>query len=261
MSTPPLHIPARAERVDVEPYSVLARYYDQVMDHIDYKGWAAFIARAVKRHGRTFRRGIDFACGTGQLARQLTGFGYDMIGVDGSALMIDAAKSLKPRRGRSLSFQVCDLREMPMVPTQQLAICLYDSLNYLMNEEDVASFFRSALATIEPDGLLVVDLSTDTNSRFHFSDYVMEESLQGATYRRVSRYDLQKRIQHNVFNIYPDDEDVVYVEHHMQRIWPVQSVLDIMRGEAFRVDAIYHEMTFRRGDEESDRVHIVAEPA
>lgn len=255
-----VQIPARAERVDVDPYSCLARYYDEVMDHVDYKGWANFVARVVKRHGRKFNHGIDFACGTGLLARHMTGHGYDMIGVDGSVQMIEKARKLKGKRGHSLEFQVCDLREQPMVPRQQLVLCLYDSLNYIMEEEGVADFFRVAHSLLEEDGLLLIDLSTDANSRFHFSDYVIEEQVKGASYRRVSRYDTNRRIQHNVFNIYPDDEDVVYVEHHKQKIWEVATVIDIMMGEGFRVDAVYHEMTFRRGNEESDRVHIVAEP-
>lgn len=255
-----LSLTARSERIDVDPYSRLALYYDDVMDHVDYKGWANFVARVVKRHGRNFSRGIDFACGTGKLARQLNGHGYNMIGVDGCAEMIEKAKRLRPKRGRKLEFHVCDLREMPMVPKQQLVLCLYDSLNYLMEEDGVASFFRSARALIEDDGLLIIDLSTDANSRFHFNDYVIEEDLRGASYRRVSRYDTARRIQHNIFNIFPDDEDVVYVEHHKQRIWPIAVVIDIMMGEGFHVDAVYHETTFRRGDEDSDRVHIVAEP-
>jgi len=258
--TPPLHITARGERVDVEPYSVLARYYDNVMDHVDYAGWANFVAKVVKRHKRSFDKGIDFACGTGLLARQLTGHGYDMVGVDGCAEMIEKAKRLRPKKHRKLEFQVCDLRELPMVAQQHLGLCLYDSLNYLMDEEDVASFFRVAHATLVQGGLLIVDLSTEANSKYHFSDYVMEERLEGASYRRVSRYDSVGRIQHNIFNIFPDDEDVVYVEHHKQRIWPVATVIDIMMGEGFHVEAVYHEMTFHRGDEESDRVHIVAEP-
>ena len=260
MSRGKMTIPSRSAREDVEPYEKLALLYDDVMDHVDYKGWANFVARVVKRHGRSFNRAIDMACGTGKLARQLNGHGYDMIGVDGCAAMIEKAKKLKPRRGRSLEFHVGDLRELPMVPQQQLVISLYDSVNYLMEEEDVASFFRVAHALLEEDGLLVMDLSTDANSRFHFSDYVMEERLRGGSYRRVSRYDIHKRIQHNIFNIYFDNEDVVYVEHHKQRIWPIAVIIDIMMGEGFHVDAVYHETTFRRGNEDSDRVHIVAEP-
>ncbi len=173
--------------------------------------------------------------------------------------MVEAARNIRHPRNRIMEWDVADFLTTPDVAPCDLGICVYDSLNYLLEPEQVAKFFQSAHKVIRHHGLLVFDLSTDLNSRMHFDGSVLEEQVTGAFYRRVTRYDEEERIQHNVFSICPDGEDVVYMEHHRQRIYPIQSAVDLANANGFNVLAIYHELTFRQGDETSDRVHIVAE--
>ncbi len=240
---------------------MLAQFYDEVMDHVNYRAWASYIDKmAVKKHGLRRGRAIDFACGTGTLLTYLARLGWDTVGVDASSPMVEEAKAIKPPRGRVMQWGVYSFLETPDVEPCDLGICVYDSLNYLLDEEEVATFFRNARQVIRPGGLLVVDLSTEINSRIHFNGSAMEEHLKGGSYRRITRYDEEERIQHNVFNIYPDGEDTVYVEHHQQRIYMIQTVLDIAKENGFQPKNVYHELTFKPGDETSDRIHIAAEP-
>ncbi len=243
--------------VEVEPYSMLARYYDDVMDHIEYRKWADYILKIARKHNRKVRNIIDFACGTGTLAFFLMEKGYDVTGVDGASGMIEEAKRIKVKAKEKLKFYISDLREVPMVPKQDLGLCLYDSLNYLMEEEDVFDFFAAAKSTIQSKGTLIIDLSTIANSQSHFDGYEIEENVEGGYYKRKSYYDTKEKIQHNLFDIYPDGKDVIYFEHHRQRIWPVDLVTGIMEQSGFKLINIYHEMTLKPGSEKSNRVHII----
>jgi len=250
---------SRSEQIDVPPYSVLARYYNEVMDHVNYRAWASFLDKMATRHFDMKRgRAIDFACGTGTLLLHLARLGWNTIGVDGSADMVEKARMIRPPNHRHMEWGVAEFRVTPMVDPCDLGICVYDSLNYLLEAEEVTQFFRSAHKVIRPDGLFVFDLSTDINSRMHFDGSVLDEKVRGGAYRRATRYDEDERIQHNIFSIYPDDEDVVYVEHHQQRIYPIKTAIDLAEDNGFDVRAVYHEMTFRKGDETSDRVHMAA---
>ncbi|MBS1260905.1 MAG: Ubiquinone/menaquinone biosynthesis C-methyltransferase UbiE [Calditrichaeota bacterium] len=251
---------ARSRRVDVAPYTALAPYYDDVMSHVKYKHWAAYIAKLAARHEIDNGRAIDFACGTGALLLHLADHGYDTVGVDGSPRMIEQAKRRPTPPDRSMEWHVADLRETPPVEPCALGICVYDSVNYLTEEEQVVEFFRAARPVIAEGGLLVFDVSTEMNSILHFDGTVLDEQVEGAAYRRTTSYDPEHRIQHNVFNLYPDGEDVVYVEHHRQRIYAIDHVIELAMRGGFEPVAVYHEMTFRRGGENSDRVHIAAEP-
>ncbi|MFH0883089.1 MAG: class I SAM-dependent methyltransferase [bacterium] len=248
------------ERIEAEPYSVLARYYDEVMDHVNYVEWAKLIHRVAAKHGRKAQRVVDFACGTGTLARHLNDHGYDVIGLDSCSEMIVVARTLVPRRGRTLEFRVNDMRRIPDIGPQEIGVCLYDSVNYLVEPQEVSAFFLGVRKILLRGGLFICDLSTERNSRDHFDGYVVEEQVPGAWYRRETRYDPDERIQHNRFEIYPDDEDVIYLENHRQRVYSIQWIKDRLAERDFNVLAVYHAMTLRPGSEESDRVHIVAEP-
>jgi SAM-dependent methyltransferase len=251
---------SRSERIDVAPYTVLAKYYDQVMDHVNYRAWASFVDKVATRQFNMQRgRALDFACGTGKFLNHLVRLGWDTVGVDGSAEMVDKARSIRAPSNRSMEWAVADFRVTPNVEPCDLGICVYDSLNYLLEPDEVGEFFRSARKVIRKGGLLVFDLSTEINSRMHFNGSVLDEQVKGGAYRRITRYDEDEHIQHNVFNIYPSNEDVVYVEHHQQRIYSIQAAIDLAEANGFEMRAVFHELTFRQGDETSDRVHIAAE--
>ena len=104
---------ARAQRIDVEPYSVLARYYDEVMEHVNYRYWASYIAKLAKRHGIEGKRAIDFACGTGTLLYYLAKQGYSTVGIDGSGDMIRKARASVPNGRYQMEWYVSDLRVAP----------------------------------------------------------------------------------------------------------------------------------------------------
>jgi SAM-dependent methyltransferase len=248
-------------KIEVEPYSALARYYDQVMDHVDYVGWAAYIHRIAKKHGRRPGRAVDFACGTGSLLRELNVHGYHGVGLDASSEMITVANALKPVRGASLEFHVSEMTKIPPAEDFEIGVCLYDSVNYLMAEESVRCFLRNVRDTLRTGGMFILDLSTEKNSRDHFDGYSIEEEIDGALYRRWTRYDPVERVQHNYFDILPDHEPVIYHEHHQQRVWGVDWMSGQMKDCDFHLIAVYHNLTVRPGGEKSDRVHIVAEPA
>jgi SAM-dependent methyltransferase len=251
---------AGEERVEVTPYSALAWIYNHVMDHIDYRTWAKHVDRIYRRFRRKRGRAVDFACGTGALVIELARLGWDAVGLDGSPEMIEAARRRPAPPKGSAHFQVADLREVADVPPADCGVCLYDSLNYLMEQEDLADFFRAARQTLPPGGLLVFDLSTQANSQEHFNGYTMEEQVPGGWYHRTTRYDPSERIQHNLFNIRLEGDPTVYREHHQQRIWAISTVLKVLAGEGWRHLATYHEHTLKPGSERSERVHIAVEP-
>lgn len=247
------------EWIEVEPYARLSRYYNEVMDHVDYVTWAKHVKRIAEAHQCKPRRVLDFACGTGTLALRLAEFGYHVIGVDGSEEMIEVAKRRHVRLSRSVEFMAVGMVDVPPVEPVDLAVCLYDSVNYLLKIQEVSKFFDVVHTVLKPGGLFICDLSTEHNSREHFDGYVIEEEVDGAWYKRVGRFDPVEMIQHNRFEIYPYDEKVVYLERHQQRVYQVDWFKRELEAHGLHVVAVYHNMTLKEGDETSDRVHIVAE--
>ena len=70
---------------------VLRRYYDTFMDNVPYEEWGGYIHRILCENDINDGILLDLGCGTGTMTELFAGFGYDMIGVDNSADMLEIA--------------------------------------------------------------------------------------------------------------------------------------------------------------------------
>ena len=78
------------------------------------------------------RQVLDLACGTGNMAIRLAKRGYKVTGVDSSKDMLDVARDKAAREGLCLSFVQQDMRYLESEKQFDAAVCLFDSLNYLL---------------------------------------------------------------------------------------------------------------------------------
>ncbi len=246
------------ERKEVEPYSELAKWYNEVMDHVDYGNWADYIITLIRKHQGGLDHVVDLACGTGTLARYLFQQGVGVSGFDGNADMIHTAQ-LTYTNHLGIPFEVCRMTDLPPVEHCDAVLCLYDSLNYLMDESGLVKFFKNVYEILAPGGLLIFDCSTRKNSETHFQDFVDVERVSSASLSRRAWYDRKERIQNNLFEIMPDDDNFTYIEHHQQRIWEVGIFDELLAKANLKLQAKYDGTSLKKGSEASDRVHFVAQ--
>ncbi len=100
---------------------------------------------------------LDLCCGTGQLAAALTARGHDVVGVDGSARMIDVAR----RNAPDAEFLVADARTFRIEGTVNAAVSTFDSLNHVLTIEELERVFANVAAAVEPGGRFYFDLNTE----------------------------------------------------------------------------------------------------
>lgn len=237
------------------PYDVLADVYDRLMSHVDYVMWAAHVRALWERHGRGRLAGAyDAACGTGRLLAALAAPGLRLAGSDGSAAMLARARARLPRRVR-LTCQ--DLREVADGERWDLVTCLYDSLNYLLEEDELREALVRLAALARPGGLVVFDMCTERNSLVHFSDRVEQGRAGDWSWERHSWYERESRLHHNEFLI-EDPRGGRWAETHRQRVYPVQAAMDTARAAGLDILACYADFTLAPGGEHADRVHVAA---
>lgn len=75
----------------MEAYTNFAEVYDTFMDNVPYEQWAAYIKETLKEDGIADGLVLELGCGTGSMTERLAEAGYDMIGVDNSADMLEIA--------------------------------------------------------------------------------------------------------------------------------------------------------------------------
>ncbi|MDQ3850373.1 MAG: class I SAM-dependent methyltransferase [Actinomycetota bacterium] len=140
----------------LEAYESLAPHYDLLTAGYEHRRWIAALHELVIRHGLPGRRVLDLACGTGRAVQPLVALGYTVTGCDLSPAMLEVARRAAP----AAELFSADMRELPDVGRFDLVLCLDDTVNYLLSEDDLGAAMRSVARVLETGGLLVFDVNT-----------------------------------------------------------------------------------------------------
>lgn len=103
---------------------------------------------------------LDVCCGTGNLSGLLQERGYNMTGLDGSTLMLDYAKENAP----AVEFIHADARNFNIGEKFNAVVCLFDSINHLLCENDVLKVFKNIYEHLEENGIFVFDVNSLSSS-------------------------------------------------------------------------------------------------
>lgn len=101
---------------------------------------------------------LDVCCGTGDLSAILATRGYKVTGIDGSEEMLRYAR----KRAPGAEFLQADARHFSIGGSRfDAAVSTYDSLNHILEPEELECAFESIAAALAPGGILVFDLNTE----------------------------------------------------------------------------------------------------
>ena len=103
---------------------------------------------------------LDIACGEGTFALAAAGMGYSVTGVDLSEQMLGFARGITRREGADVAFVRADMRALPFVGGFDLATCWFDSLNYILDPEDLKKVFRGVALALNEYGIFIFDMNT-----------------------------------------------------------------------------------------------------
>jgi len=141
----------------------IARYYDPIMSHVNYERWY-YIATALAKLLPPGFIHLDAACGTGTLHKRLRKLGWNSLGVDLSEAMIRAGR----KGAHHPVAAVADLRALPVHASVNYITCLFDSVNFLLNVNDLRTTLRQFSDALADNGLLYFDTVTERMITQHF---------------------------------------------------------------------------------------------
>lgn len=243
----------------VAPYSTLAQIYDYVMRHVDYIHWADFIESIFTRFDENPHTILELACGTGTLSSVLTSRGYSMTGVDRSESMVEMARDKADQENQEIAFHTGDMVDPPVAGPFDTVLCLYDSVNYLMEMDRVLGMLDAVATRLRPGGLFIFDACTEINSRRFFSSETEREGTDDFAYIRRSKYLAKERIQINEFQLLLKNGDHYdqHFERHEQRIYPIGTMRDACIEVGFEIAGTFDGFSMSPASEQSNRVHFV----
>ncbi|MGD8428646.1 MAG: class I SAM-dependent methyltransferase [Balneolaceae bacterium] len=243
----------------------MADIYDIVMEDVNYELWADFIDAIILKHHPNPKTILELACGTGSLSLFLDELEcYDIVATDKSPQMITKARIKNEKMRCNVSFDVMDFLDINIDRKFDIVVSVFDSVNYLQTPEEVLKFLKGVKRVLKPDSLLIFDFTTPKNSIQAIEYLNNEEGYSDDNYRffRKSFYDPEQQIHENEFRIekLADDRETVleqFRERHIQKIYTLQQMLDIINQTAYNIRAKYNGFEFEEADEQSLRITMV----
>ena len=267
----------------MEAYTDFASVYDIFMDDTPYEEWASYImdlleeygvakgdlqeAESARQKALAVERNVvvDLGCGTGTLTELLADRGCDMIGIDASQEMLNIALEKRERSGKEILYLCQDMRELELYGTAGAVISVCDSLNYLLEEEEMLRVFRLVNNYLYPGGVFLFDFNTVYKYETVIGDSVIAENREDCSFIWENYYDAEGQINEYDLTIFArtenqDGEDIFrrFTETHYQRGY----TLEVMRGmvEKAGMEFVRAEDADTRGEvrEESERIYVIA---
>ncbi len=237
--------------MDRIPYSKLAEVYDV--------GWGdfaessqMFIQRTLADYGIESGGILELACGTGIVAIHLARAGHIVLGIDRSPEMV-ALATVKGRYVKGVEFVVADMRDLDLESGFDAVLCMFDSLNYLTDLEDVSGTLKSVSSILQDKGLFIFDFNrpliysahNGETLRIHVEDGILLQELH---------YEVAQRIARTVFR-FPNSD----VETHLQRGYELDEIEPLLDGAKLSLKACYSDFSKRPVSSVSERIICVCQ--
>ncbi|WP_101509680.1 class I SAM-dependent methyltransferase [Thermotoga sp. KOL6] len=103
---------------------------------------------------------LDVACGEGTFAVAIAKQGFEVVGVDISEEMLKFAKKRAKKEKVSVVFLRKDMRNLDFQEEFDIATCWFDSLNYLLDYNELKATFEGVWNALKPGGVFLFDMNT-----------------------------------------------------------------------------------------------------
>lgn len=236
--------------------------YDTFTDSVGYAARGEYICKILKQNGICDGAVLDVACGTGSISEILLQNGYEVVATDISTEMLNiAAQKLAKYKDKALL--LCqDMCELDLYGTVDAAVCCLDSINHLIDEEDVFSAFSRISLFMRPDGIFVFDVNTVHKHRDVLSDktFVYEDDGDAFLVWQNSECD-EDDIVEMYIDVFKKTSVGTYErqsETVIERAYSEELLVKLLQRSGFEVVGIYGDLKQEKPEKDEERIYFVA---
>ena len=243
----------------MEAYTGFAQVYDKFMDNIEYDKWCEYLVSILKEYGVNYGIVLDLGCGTGNITELLADKGYDMIGVDYSQEMLNMA--IEKRKNDGILYLCQDMRELDLYGTVAAVVSLCDSMNYILEEEEVLGILTSAARNyLDYGGLFIFDLNTEYKYKEILGEQTIAENREESSFIWENYYDEDSHINEYNLTLFikeHGDHYRKYEETHYQKSYSLDTIRKLVEMSGLELLHIYDAFTHEEPKADSERVYVV----
>lgn len=139
----------------MQDYTHFAQFYDQVMG--DRHGPAEHIQQLIETHHPSAETLLELGCGTGSMLQFLSER-YIVSGIDQSTEMVQIAMRKVP----NAKYYVQDMTSFTVPQTFDVIICVFDSINHIIDFQNWQRLFTTVKKHLNDGGLFLFDMNTQS---------------------------------------------------------------------------------------------------
>ncbi len=277
----------------MEQYTDFAAVYDTFMDETPYDVWGDFIAGLIEKYGiskpydKDYKKLkdtpepscetledteqalaeernliVELGCGTGSFTMEMAKKGYDIMGTDISPEMLDIARLKAGEEGLDIMYLEQDMRELDLYCTAGTILSVCDSINYLLEDEDVLETFRLVNNFLFPKGLFIFDFNTLHKYRDVIGDATIAENREDCSFIWENYYHDEEHINEYDLTIFArcDSKDEIFrksTETHYQRGYTLDEMLAFVEEAGLEFLEAIDADTHKAPGEDSERIYII----
>ena len=245
----------------MEAYTDFANVYDTFMDETPYEEWCEFLVQILEEYEVPKGLVLDLGCGTGTLTEMLSKEGYDMIGVDNSEQMLAIAMEKRETSGENILYLLQDMREFELYGTVGAVISVCDSLNYLLEEDDLVQTFRLVNNYLDPKGIFIFDFNTVYKYREVIGDTTIAENREECSFIWENYYHEEEEINEYDLTIFVREEDELFrkfEENHYQRGYRLKQMEKALKKAGMEFVKAMDADTHGEVTKNSERIYCIA---
>lgn len=258
----------------MDAYQDFAYVYDELMDATPYEEWCDRIHKLIQEYGVSKPQRnvedildsernlvVDLGCGTGTLTELLYEQGYDMIGIDNSSEMLNVAMEKRAETGSEILYLLQDMRELELYSTVGTVVSVCDSVNYILEEEELLETFSLVNNYLYPSGIFIFDFNTEYKYREVIGDTTIAENREDCSFIWENYYDPETCVNEYDLTIFVQEEEDIFrrfTETHYQRGYTPEQMVKLIEQAGMKLVEMKDADTGEAVTKESQRVYIVA---
>jgi ubiquinone/menaquinone biosynthesis C-methylase UbiE len=241
-------------------YDDFSRFYDLLTDNVEYEKRADYFCRLLSMCGIEEGILLDLGCGTGSMSVKMAERGFDVIGVDSSIGMLNAAQQKMFESGKHMLLLNQNMQEIDLYGTVDCAICVLDGINHLDSAEDVRKTFEKVSLFMNQGGAFAFDVNTVYKHKNVLADNVFVYEPDGlfcVWQNSFNETDNSVEISLDFF----EEEDSVYYrssESFAERAYELGDIKKWLEDSGFEVMGIYDDLTTDEVKSDSERAVFLA---
>jgi SAM-dependent methyltransferase len=238
--------------VRAPPFTSLASVYDEIMQDVPYADWVDFALREAERRGWPGGRVLELGCGTGNATLLLEQRGLEVVAVDASPAMLAVARAKLTRAALLLG----DMRDVVLPGRFTLALGVFDVVNNLLEDGDMARVASHILAHLSPGGVWAFDANTSVGLEALWGGEVVEGWAGEVHYRWRHAWDPIARLA--AVDAWCEGPAGAFREEHRERPYDPVELRGLLVGAGFAGVDVVRFPSGGAADEDDPRVWVFA---